>query len=83
MTKMNSKTNPIKGSILRLLEEQALPEMSNAFGAMVQHASSGDWCKFDELCERVVGTCRKINKSVEQLQECRIRTIPARDPGSC
>lgn len=83
MTEMNAKTNPTEEPILRLLSEQALPEISNAIGAMVQHASSGDWYKFDESCERAVGTCRKINKSVEQLQECCIRTVLTRDAGSC
>ena len=83
MTEIDAKTSPTKEPILWLLAEQALPEVSNAIGAMVQSASSGDWCKFDESCERVVGSCKKISRSVEQLQACPFPTARAEDPGLC
>jgi len=80
---MNIKTSSTEEPVLQLLAEQLLPEVSNAIGAMAQHASSGDWYRFDESCERVIGGCRKISKSVERLQACPVRTVQATDPGWC
>lgn len=70
-------------SILWVLQEQTLSEMSNAIRAMAHHAARGDRCKFEESCDRALGSCRKIIRSVEQLQECSTPSVQTGDRASC